>query len=215
MKNHNKNLLWDFCLRLFHFLLIILVFGLILSAKLDRLDIHQYFGVSIIGLLIFRFVWGFIGSYTSTFKSFNLSAHSLYLFFIRKYSTKNARSPIGSLSVITFMFTLFVLSISGLFSSDDVLYDAPLVFLMPEYTNFFTKVHNNFHYFLYILLIFHLSAIFYYQFFKKNKIIQQFIDGYLRNEEVEIKSDNKNSMKGIYLLLILIFLPMILLWFLD
>ena len=70
MKNGNKNLIWDLSLRIYHFLLIILVLGLILSAKLDRLDIHQYLGVAILGLLIFRIVWGFLGSYTSKFKSF-------------------------------------------------------------------------------------------------------------------------------------------------
>ena len=214
MKNHNKKLLWDLCLRLFHFFLIILVFGLILSAKFDRLDIHQFLGVAMLGLLIFRFIWGFVGSYTSKFKSFNLSAYQLYSFFAGKYETKRVRSPIGSLSVVTFIFTLSVLTISGLFSSDDVLYDAPLAFLTPKYINFFTKVHNVSHYILYFLLTLHLTAIFYYQFFKKNKIIQQFVDGYSRNEEIEIKSINKNSTKGIYLLLILISLPMILLWFL-
>ena len=214
MKNNNKKLLWDLSLRVFHFLLIILVIGLIFSAKLDRLDIHQYLGVAILGLLIFRLVWGFIGSYTSKFKSFNLSAYKLYTFFIGKYKSKSVRSPTASLSVITFMITLFILTISGLFSSDDVLYEAPLSFLFPKYINFFTKVHNISHYVLYVLLSLHLTAIFYYQFFKKNKIIQQFIDGYARDYKIENKSIIKNSMKGIYLLLILIFLPVILLWYL-
>ena len=90
----------------------------------------------------------------------------------------------------------------------------PSAFLLPEYINFFTKVHNISHYVLYVLLSLHLTAIFYYQFFKKNKIIQQFIDGYARDDEVENKPIIKNSMKGIYLLLILIFLPVILLWYL-
>ena len=214
MKNNNKKLLWDLSLRVFHFLLIILVIGLIFSAKLDRLDIHQYLGVAILGLLIFRLVWGFIGSYTSKFKSFNLSAYKLYTFFTGKYKSKSVRSPTASLSVITFMITLFVLTISGLFSSDDVLYEAPLGFLFPKYISFFTKVHNISHYVLYVLLSLHLAAIFYYQFFKKNKIIQQFIDGYARDNKIENKSMIKNSMKGIYLLLIFIFLPVILLWYL-
>ena len=214
MKNNNKILIWDLSLRIYHFFLIILVLGLILSAKLDRLGIHQYLGVAILGLLIFRLVWGFIGSYTSKFKSFTLSAYKLYSFFSGECKSKSVRSPTASLSVVTFMITLFLLTISGLFSSDDVLYDAPLSFLLPEYINFFTKVHNISHYVLYVILSLHLTAIFYYQFFKKNKIIQQFIDGYARDDEVENKPIIQNSMKGIYLLLILIFLPVILLWYL-
>ena len=214
MKNGNKKLIWDLSLRIYHFLLIIFVLGLILSAKLDRLDIHQYLGVAILGLLIFRLVWGFIGSYTSKFESFTLSAYKLYSFFSGKCKSKSVRSPTASLSVVTFMITLFVLTISGLFSSDDVLYDAPLSFLLSEYINFFTKVHNISHYVLYVILSLHLTAIFYYQFFKKNKIIQRMFDGCEKSNEIDLVSINEKPMKGIYLLLILIFLPVILLWYL-
>ena len=210
----NKNMVWDFALRLFHFILIIFVVGLIISAKLDALYIHQYFGFGLLGLLFFRFVWGFIGSHYSRFKSFNLSFKESLMQFSREYRNKSVRTPIGSFSTLFFLTTLLILSVSGLFSSDDVLYDGPLTFLTPRYTSVWTNIHNIFHYILYFLIAVHLLAIFYYQFFKKNEIIQQFIDGYARDDEVENKPVIKNSMKGIYLLLLLIFLPVILLWYL-
>ena len=210
----NKNMVWDFALRLFHFILIIFVVGLIVSAKLDVLYIHQYFGFGLLGLLFFRVVWGFIGSHYSRFKSFNLSFKESLMQFSREYRNKSVRTPIGSFSTLFFLTTLLILSVSGLFSSDDVLYDGPLTFLTPRYTSVWTNIHNIFHYILYSLIAVHLLAIFYYQFFKKNKIVQQFIDGYARDDEIENKSIIKNSMKGIYLLLILIFLPVILLLYL-
>jgi cytochrome b len=134
--------------------------------------------------------------------------------FSREYRNKSVRTPIGSFSTLFFLTTLLILSVSGLFSSDDVLYDGPLTFLTPRYTSVWTNIHNIFHYILYSLIVVHLLAIFYYQFFKKNKIIQQFIDGYSRDDEIENKPIIENSMKGIYLLLILIFLPVILLLYL-
>ena len=211
MKNKNKIIIWDLSLRLFHIILILLVTGSIISAKFDRLDIHQYFGVMILGLLFFRILWGFFGTYNSTFKSFVFSPYKTYLFFLGKYKKKSIRSPLGSLSVISFIFALLVLAVSGLFSSDDVVYDGPLVYLMPKYTYFWTKVHNIFHFVLYVLITFHLSAIFYYQFLKKHKIIQQFIDGYSRGNHNDIVSIKEKPLKGIFLLLIFIFLPLILL----
>ena len=69
MKNKNKVMIWDLSLRLFHMILILLVTGSIISAKLDRLDIHQYFGVMILGLMFFRILWGFLGTFNSTFKN--------------------------------------------------------------------------------------------------------------------------------------------------
>ena len=211
MKNKNKIMIWDLSLRLFHIVLILLVTGSIISAKLDRLDIHQYFGIMTLGLLFFRILWGFLGTYNSTFKSFIFSPYKIYLIFLGKYQKKSIRSPLGSLSVLSFIFALFVLAVSGLFSSDDVLYDGPLVYLMPKYTYFWTKVHNVFHFVLYVLITFHFSAIFYYQFLKKHQIIQQFIDGYSRGNHIDIISTKEKPLKGIFLLLIFIFLPLILL----
>ena len=216
MKNKNKNkiIIWDLSLRLFHIILILLVMGSIISAKLERLDIHQYFGVMILGLLFFRVLWGFWGTYNSTFKSFVFSPYNIYLVFLGKYNKNSIRSPLGSLSVISFIFALFVLVISGLFSSDDIIYDGPLVYLMPQYANFWTKVHNIFHFVLYVLITLHLTAIFYYQFLKKHQIIQQFIDGYARVNHLDIISIKEKPLKGIFLLLILIFLPLIALLYL-
>ena len=42
----NQFKVWDLSLRVFHFILIILIIGSYISAKLDMLNIHQYFGVS-------------------------------------------------------------------------------------------------------------------------------------------------------------------------
>jgi cytochrome b len=211
MKNKNKIIIWDLSLRLFHIILILLVTGAIISAKFDRLDIHQYFGVMILGLLFFRILWGVFGTYNSTFKSFVLSPYKIYLIFLGKHQKKSIRSPLGSFSVISFIFALFILVVSGLFSSDDVFYDGPLVYLMPKYTYFWTQVHNIFHFVLYVLITFHFSAIFYYQFIKKHQIIQQFIDGYSRGNHIDIVSIKEKPLKGIFLLLIFIFLPIILL----
>ena len=211
MKNKNKVMIWDLSLRLFHIILILLVTGSIISAKLDRLDIHQYFGVMILGLLFFRILWGFLGTFNSTFKSFIFSPYKIYLIFLGRHQNKSIRSPLGSLSVISFIFALFVLSVSGLFSSDDIIYDGPLVYLMPKYTYLWTKVHNLFHFILYCLITLHISAIFYYQFLKKNQIIQQFIDGYSRGNHFNSISIKEKTLKGIILLLIFLFLPLILL----
>ena len=211
MKNKNKVMIWDLSLRLFHIILILLVTGSIISAKLDRLDIHQYFGVMILGLLFFRILWGFLGTFNSTFKSFIFSPYKIYLFFLGRHQNKSIRSPLGSLSVISFIFALFVLSVSGLFSSDDIIYDGPLVYLMPKYTYLWTKVHNLFHFILYCLITLHISAIFYYQFLKKHQIIQQFIDGYSRGNHFNSISIKEKILKGIILLLIFLFLPLILL----
>ena len=139
----------------------------VITAKLNLLFIHEYFGLFILGLICFRIIWGFIGTYYSRFESFNLSIKEALIQFSKNYNNTSIRTALGSYSTLVFLLVLLILTISGLFSSDDILYDGPLTFLMPKYINFWTLIHNIFHYFLYCLIIFHLFAISYYQFIRK------------------------------------------------
>ena len=207
----NQVKVWDLSLRVFHFILIILIIGSYISAKLDMLNIHQYFGVSILGLIFFRILWGFIGSYYSKFESFNISIKGALTQFSKKNQNKSIRTPLGSFSTLTFIIVLIGLSISGLFSSDDVLYDAPLAHLASNYVYLWTDIHNLLHFFLYFLVGTHILAILYYQIIKKHKIIQRMADGYTRINQKSVRSINEKSSKGILLISIFILTPILIL----
>ena len=210
-KNLTYKKIWDLPLRLFHISLIFLVIGSILSAKLDMLNLHQYFGVAMLGLIFFRILWGFVGTYYSRFKSFNLSFTDALSQFSKTNSVTSVRTPIGSYSTIIFIIALLSISVSGLFSSDDVLYEAPLSFLTPNYTSYFTYIHNILHYLLFSLIGIHIVAIMYYQIFKKMKIIERILDGYSRIDKSNIVLINERPLVGILLLLILTLLPVFIL----
>ena len=207
--NNEKLMIWDFSLRIFHFGLILLVTGSIFTAKADLLSIHEYFGLCLLGLIFFRVIWGFFGTYYSRFESFNFSLEKALTQFSKDYKSSSVRTPLGSYSTLVFLIVILVLTISGLFSSDDILYDGPLTFLMPKYINFWTLIHNIFHYFLYSLIIFHLIAICYYQFIKKNMIVQRIIYGYSKTIDIDLVLIKDKPVKGILLLFICIFLSFI------
>ena len=159
----------------------------------------------------FRILWGFVGTYYSKFKSFNLSVIDGLSQFSKANSISSVRTPIGSYSSLIFIIALLSISVSGLFSSDDVLYDAPLAFLTLDYTSYFTYIHNILHYLLYSLIIIHILAIMYYQIFKKMKIIERVLDGYSRIEKTDLVSINEKPLIGVLSLLILTFLPVLIL----
>ena len=209
IKSNKK--IWDLPLRLFHISLIFLIIGSISSAKLNMLDLHQYFGVALLGLVFFRVIWGFFGTYYSSFKSFNLSIIDALSQFSKTNTITSIRTPIGCYSTLIFMIVLLSISLSGLFSSDDILYDGPLSFLTPNHTSDWTYFHNILHYILYILIGTHISAILYYQIVKKMKIIERILDGYSRIEKINIVSINEKPLKGILILLISTILPVLIL----
>ena len=216
MKENIRNKkIWDLPLRLFHISLILLVIGSISSAKMNMLDLHQYFGVALLGLVFFRILWGFFGTYYSRFKSFNLSIIDALSQFSKTNKITSIRTPIGCYSTIIFMMVLLSISVSGLFSSDDILYDAPLSFLTPNLTSDWTYIHNILHYLLYTLIAIHILAILYYQIVKKMKIIERVLDGYSRIEKINIVSINEKPLIGILLLLILTFSPILILLYFN
>ena len=59
---HKKVKVWDLPLRLFHWLLLIAVSAAFATiwAKSER-NLHMLAGYSVLALLLFRLVWGFIG----------------------------------------------------------------------------------------------------------------------------------------------------------
>ena len=202
-------------MRLFHIILILLVTGSIISAKLNMLDLHQYFGVGLLGLIFFRILWGFFGTYYSKFKSFNLSIVSVLFQFQKINATTSVRTPLGSYSTLIFIIVMISISVSGLFSSDDILYDGPFALLTPNHTSNWTYIHNILHYLLYCLIALHILAILYYQIVKKTKIIQRILDGYSINEKINIVAINEKPLIWIFLLLILTLLPVLILLYLN
>lgn len=64
-------LVWDLPLRLFHWLLAACFVGAYAVSESERLRLlHVYLGYVVAGLLLFRAVWGFVGSRYSRFASF-------------------------------------------------------------------------------------------------------------------------------------------------
>ena len=195
-------MIWDLNIRIFHLLLILTITISIISGKFSYFYIHEISGVTLFFLILFRIYWGFYGGYYSKFKNFNLNKNSLLNYFKNKNKIFFGHNPLGSLSIFSIFILILLTSLSGMFSSDDIFYDGPFVKLAPQLVGFFTSIHDTLHYFLYSLIILHLSAVSYYQFFLKEKIINQMIDGKSKDKNF-IQKDYPSKKNG-YALLVLI-----------
>lgn len=66
-------LVWDLPTRAFHWLLAVSFAGAFLTAESERYrDIHVTLGYTMLGLIAFRLVWGFVGTRYARFSSFPL-----------------------------------------------------------------------------------------------------------------------------------------------
>ena len=192
----------DLNTRIFHLMLILTIIISIISGKFSYFYIHEISGMTLFFLILFRIYWGFFGGYYSKFKNFNLNKNSLFNYFKNKEKKYFGHNPLGSLSIFSIFVLILLTSLSGMFSSDDIFYDGPFVKLAPQLVGIFTNIHDILHYFLYLLIILHLSAVSYYQFFLKEKLINQMINGKSKDKNF-IQKDYPSKKNG-YALLVLI-----------
>ena len=172
---HEGHLVWDIPLRLFHWMLVICVFGAIGSAKAEVLEVHQHFGMAVMGLICFRLVWGMAGSKTAKFSRFirppSAAIKVVRQIFEGKADKVAGHSALGGYAVILLLLICLVMSISGAFSTDDVLFEGPFVSLAPSISPLAERVHAITEKLVFAVIVLHLAAMAVYYFRLKINLI--------------------------------------------
>lgn len=181
---------WDLPTRLFHWLLAVCVFGAFISAQIggNAMVWHGRFGVTVVGLLVFRLVWGFIGSTYARFLQF-IKGPSAILAYLRGQWHGEGHNPLGALSVIGLLGTLLLLVATGLFANDDIAFEGPLYALVgKDLSDKLVGIHRLLEPVIILLVLAHLGAIVFYARVKKEKLIMPMITG--------MKESSGESAKG-------------------
>ena len=182
-----KVLVWDVGTRLFHWLLVASILFSWVSAELggNWMIWHMKSGYFIAGLLIFRIIWGFIGSGPSRFRSFIKGPKAVINYLSGKDKTRYlTHNPAGALSVLALISITLLMVITGLFGNDDIFIEGPLAYLI-SYENqlFSTELHHILFKFLMLVIVTHILAIIWYQRVKGEELIKPMLDGYKESEE--------------------------------
>ncbi len=178
---------WDLSTRLFHWLLVVL-FGLSwLSAELggNWMIWHTRFGFVTAGLILFRIIWGFVGSESSRFTQF-IKGPRKVLAYLKGEDQKeyNTHNPAGALSVIALLGLISLQVVTGLFSNDDIFIEGPLAYLISYDAQLeMTELHEMVFNLLILFVALHLAAIVWYQRFKGEKLVQAMLHGRKESEE--------------------------------
>ena len=179
------HLVWDLPLRLFHWMLVICVFGAIGSAKAEVLEVHQHFGMAVMGLICFRLIWGVVGSQTARFSQFvrpPSEALAVISQIFRGEADKRAgHSALGGYAVILLLLVCLVMSLSGSFSTDDVLFEGPFVMLAPTLAPLAERIHAVTENLIFAIILLHLAAMAVYYFRLKKNLIPAMVTGNHKN----------------------------------
>lgn len=156
---------WDLPLRLFHWMLAIAVTGALVTVSLggNWMLWHERFGLAVLGLLVFRLVWGFIGSTHARFVSFFPTPGRLLAHFRGRWHGPG-HTPLGALSVLAMLALFGFQAVSGLFATDDIAFSGPLARQVSSaVSSDMSRWHRWTEELIYLLIALHLAAILIYR----------------------------------------------------
>ena len=120
-------LVWDVPVRVFHWLLVFSVAGAWLSAESERWRWwHETLGYTALGLMAFRFVWGWVGSRHARFADFVRPPAVVWAYALKMVRLRAPRhvghNPLGAWAVLALIALTSLTGVSGWLIADG---DAP------------------------------------------------------------------------------------------
>jgi cytochrome b len=172
---------WDLPTRLFHWSIVVLFGVSWYSAKNGAMDWHYRAGLAALGLILFRIVWGLVGTGTARFSRF-LRSPAAVLRYVRSAADADipaGHNPIGGYSVAAMLLALTVQVGTGIFAVDvDGLESGPLSYLVSfDQGRIAAQIHALSFNLLLGLIGLHIAAIAFYQLVRSRNLIGPMITG--------------------------------------
>lgn len=174
---------WDVPVRLFHWMLVLLIVFSWLAAEMDWMTWHMYSGYTILTLVLFRILWGFAGSTHARFSDFLHGPRAL-IDYVKTLPSRTAarfagHNPLGGLSVVLILLCVLAQAGTGLFANDDIITEGPLFkHVSKELSDWLTTIHKyNFNVLL-ALIGLHIAAVLYYLLWKSENLIKPMFTGH-------------------------------------
>lgn len=159
---------WDAPIRLFHWAVVLLVALSWTSQHYDWMQLHFVSGYTLLAALLFRLVWGLIGSDTARFSRFLRSplAALRHLAELRRRApdTEIGHNAAGGWMVLVMLLLLAVQVGTGLCANDEISVEGPLAHVVGSgWSNWLSHIHHLNFDLIEIVIVLHLLAIITYR----------------------------------------------------
>ncbi len=171
---------WDLPVRLVHWSIALLVAFSWWSAENEKIEWHIRSGLTILFLLLFRLLWGILGSSTARFSSF-VPGPARIASYLRDPAgwTGVGHTPLGALSVVALLFVLVLQVAFGLpLSDEDGIVSGPLNRLVSfDFAESAHDVHEILFNIVLALIVRHVTAIIFYR-WKGRRLVRAMVTGW-------------------------------------
>ena len=171
---------WDLPVRLFHWLLVASIAFAYVSGQLggNLIDWHARAGFLILGLVVFRIVWGLVGTPTARFATF-VSGPAAIAAYLRGEWRGIGHNPLGALSVLGLLALVGAQAATGLFTNDDIAFQGPFAdWIGKDLSDRFHSWHAWLQNGLLALVVVHVAAIVFYARVRRENLVKPMITGW-------------------------------------
>ena len=187
MKSQELVKVWDLPVRIFHWLL---VAGFVVAylTEDELLTVHVWAGYLVFGLLLFRLVWGFIGSDYARFSNFLCSPVKTVIYVKDVVALKAKRylghNPAGAAMIMLLLISLLITSITGfaVYGADQGA--GPLANMAGSSNKeLWEEVHEFFANFTLLLVFLHIAGVVVESLIHRENLAKAMWHGYKKAEE--------------------------------
>lgn len=173
---------WDGWVRLVHWAIVALLAASFATARLHWMDWHFRAGYAALTLILFRILWGFVGSDTARFARFLRSPLAAWRhlrdFPRRAPDTEVGHNAAGGWMVLVLLGLLLAQAVSGLFTYDAIFTYGPLARQVSEgWRDRLSSFHvANFNWILAAVAL-HVLAVVLYRAVKGHRLVAAMVTG--------------------------------------
>jgi cytochrome b len=185
IQGHSRVFVWDIPVRLFHWVLVALMIALVITGEIldGAIEVHALLGRAVIVLVIFRLMWGAVGSSYARFSRFVCGPGAVMSYarslLARQSEFMAGHNPLGGWMVLVLLTSVLLQSILGLFANDDIMFDGPLAYLVSKETSdLLTGLHQDMFYALLLAVGLHVAAVIWHKLFMGEDLLTAMITGY-------------------------------------
>lgn len=181
---------WDLPTRAVHWSAVALFAAAIVTVKIggNAMVWHGRIGLALLGLVVFRIVWGLVGSTYARFAAFVPGPRALADYLAGRWRGVG-HNPLGALSVLALLALVAFQSSAGLFANDDIAFYGPLAKLVSDDLGALASgLHRQAEWILYAMVALHVGAVMFHVHVKKDNLILPMITGTKRVRDPAVES---------------------------
>lgn len=193
---------WDLAVRAGHWATSALVLGAFLTSEDDDwTTLHTRLGLVVLGILLFRLAWGFVGTKHARFKDFVKSPREVLAYardYVRgKPGLHLGHNPLGAVMVLALLGDLLIITVTGLLTYLGPEFDGPLSRVLPfELGKGIAEAHEFAAHALMPLVFLHVTGVIVSSVLERQNLIFGMIHGRKRAEDADEPIPPRRRLAG-------------------